>query len=513
MKKCIFKFDMPFAFLPQEIWLSIRLPFPSLLIAMAPKFSKPDPFAHMKPPRGLRGSGYKKHEGGEADMPSGVPSSSDAGRNVADQPTQHPHTSSSEDDSGDENQAGGGGDDPDPDDISSLSGSASEEAEEEEATDDEEVALPSEDMDEKLKVMQCEMDKLAMRCMALELVIQKGFHKSYLVATDDESVGQVLPNDRLELQTMIDRMKLLTKRGNSLMSGLVQSEGFAVYARNVETRETKQINMEASTTVARMKKKVMHAFGLPVSSASERTWTITRGHLSFKNGRVVNPPVTDLDKQKNRLHIKSVMAHTSLIEFSVRGAGGGKTGDRKSQSIKAVIVATTKQERTKVMAKQDMAKVVSVDKMLTAINENMSKIYIKADDDAVAVFRNLLQSLPDDMVGKTMDDSPLVKSINDTNTDTRVEKVVENFLKSVYGALYDMKAEIDTTIEGASLTLELVLSSAFIVEKSGKWSWKSMKDCIEKEQLRRALAKPKPETDEDGDVLMLAESMASMTAS
>lgn len=277
-----------------------------------------------------------------------------------------------------------------------------------------------------------------------------------------------------------------------------------IYVLNVETRETKFFYLSKSDTVKKLKINAVKTFNIPKSHVERFIFKFDFGHrlghreFSFHKDEA-------LPRELNKMRVSSVFTDTASIQMSLGLRGGGKNG---GMSAKKVITTTRKQERMECVVKQDLSKITSADKVVEAVNGAMTHLFDKVEQgEANVVFGKLLRSLPDTVLGNEKE-SEVLKCLEISNCDVRLEKTIDLFLKTLYPALFSMKAEIDTTIEGASLTLEFLLSEGFIRESNGKWAWKDVKKAVLDEMKRREIIQNAGE--EDSDVEMLSASVATL---
>ena len=465
---------------------------------MAPKFSKlqsemDEKRKGMMPPRGAGRGGYKKHGDEDVSQPVHEPSSSSAQPASGHPDGGEPNDGSSSDDkpfSGD-GGSDGGDDFPEGEPSSNDEGDDGQEegSEEESAEDDPCVEPDAKDM---------EIARLSKLCQTLFLTIQCGFHRGRQTLGMEHLDGN-LPDDRLELLRLVEKMTQISREANlKKLEMMDANRPYAFYIYHPELRQTKVIYLNSKSTIKQMKVMALQKFSLPKVFAERFSWFIREGYLLDYYIDLAIP------RQWNRKRVKTVFKDTCRVEMTSGIAGGGKSGGVSAMSVKKVITATRKQERLECVVKQDLSKITSADKVVEAVNGAMTHLFDKVEQgEANVVFGKLLRSLPDTVLGNEKE-SEVLKCLEISNCDVRLEKTIDLFLKTLYPALFSMKAEIDTTIEGASLPLEFLLSEGFIRESNGKWAWKDVKKAVLDEMKRREIIQNAGE--EDSDVEMLSAS-------
>lgn len=482
---------------------------------MAPKFSKPSSFAHMAPPRGAGRSGYKKHGDEDASQPVHEPSSSSAQPASGHPDGGEPNDGSSSDDkpSSGDGFSDGGDDFPEgepPSDDEGDDDGIEETSEEESGTDDEIVNPEVDDLKSKcamlekeVAMLENELEKVGKMSQAFFLTIQQGFHRGRQTLGREHLDGN-LPDDRLELLRLVEKMTQISQEADLKKLEMMDvNRPYAFYIYHPELRQTKVIYLNPKSTIKQMKVMALQKFSLPKVFAERFSWFIREGYLLDYYIDLAIPT------QWNRKRVKSVVKDTCRIEMTSGITGGGKSGGVSAMSVKKVITATRKQERMECVVKQDLSKITSADKVVEAVNGAMTHLFDKVEQgEANVVFEKLLRSLPDTVLGNEKE-SEILKCLDASSSDVRLEKTIDLFLKALYPALFSMKAEIDTTIEGASLTLEFLLSEGFIKESNGKWAWKDVKKAVLDEVKRREIIQNAGEG--DSDVEMLSATVATLT--
>eukprot|EP00438_Fugacium_kawagutii_P016844 Skav229974 [mRNA] locus=scaffold2343:36286:37512:- [translate_table: standard] len=168
------------------------------------------------------------------------------------------------------------------------------------------------DQCQNCQLLSIELNKWEVRCQALELIINSGFHE-----------GTPIPDDQMELTQFIHQMKDMTRQATLKKQVMVGTHGYAIYLRNIEKNETKMVRILPKQTIKQLKVEVMLAFGYAKSHCEKFNYRIVEGHRTVNQHGLTVERREFLSKELNRLHIQNVFTDTAVVEVTVRGVGGG----------------------------------------------------------------------------------------------------------------------------------------------------------------------------------------------
>eukprot|EP00438_Fugacium_kawagutii_P008190 Skav214684 [mRNA] locus=scaffold923:796797:798434:- [translate_table: standard] len=115
-------------------------------------------------------------------------------------------------------------------------------------------------------------------------------------------------------------------------------------------------------------------------------------------------------------------------------------------------------------------------------------LYDKMENSPTIAFAELLQKLPDDIVG-TQDKSPLLDCLKGgTRSNDRLEHFVEHLTKALLPQVWDMVQESQGLIESSNLTIEMLMVHLFMKDGADTWQWAKIKALVVDEIKYRARA-------------------------
>eukprot|EP00438_Fugacium_kawagutii_P005246 Skav235429 [mRNA] locus=scaffold473:162132:163484:+ [translate_table: standard] len=279
-------------------------------------------------------------------------------------------------------------------------------------------------------ILQKEVNRLSLNVEALALVIANKWENNSL------------PEDRLELFQLQETLKKLQIQTKNELNYMQYVEGYAIYAKSLETNQTIKVTYNGSVeTISSVKVLIMERLNLPKISVNQRKWMVVAGALSLKPDGTRITPLSLLDKSTNRCKCKTYLAHTSLIEFGVRGSGGVKNAYMKKPDAIAFLkkrVQTNVRKSDACFDREKLPEQVQsfADDIVKQVGE--MKLY---QSQGVAVVRAVLSKCPVDTL-KEIETIADVKQGRNGNSEERVAKIIELLYPSLI-VIEECKTSLD----------------------------------------------------------------------
>eukprot|EP00438_Fugacium_kawagutii_P010118 Skav236623 [mRNA] locus=scaffold182:29679:30821:- [translate_table: standard] len=171
-------------------------------------------------------------------------------------------------------------------------------------------------------------------------------------------------------------------------------------------------------------------------------------------------------------------------EFVIRPTvmGGGK-GIKKS-SLKGNVKNMAMREKRDDLASQAQSvevKMVKDGEEVTELaKQQLTTLYERVEQNPKQVLRDLLSSVPDDVLGCGIDDgeSPLLDAYKKNRGNYRIQDLSDKVMRANFGALYDLSAEVDGLIETCGLTFDFLVHS-LVMKETGEMDWTGLKRVLE----------------------------------
>eukprot|EP00438_Fugacium_kawagutii_P030851 Skav215425 [mRNA] locus=scaffold745:2532:3818:+ [translate_table: standard] len=415
----------------------------------------------MLPPKGIGLSSGKDTDKPEATVSEKDVPSSSAGGYVG---------------GGEEGQQGGGSSPPHGEDIPEQ-----EKDENEDPNDDEEGSDDNDDDDGddspsssdseevvqgcgNCEALQLQNDKLALRIMALEIIIKQGFKPSI----EGES--------REDLERFLTDMKALTQTAQSKVIDLYRRQPFAVIATCVlqNERVTREVAVERKDTIKAVKIKILNHFNIPVNLRLF-TFTLERGDS-----------VVMLDQTYHRRKVSTQFKRTAFITFGVSGLmGGAKTIKTDNKKTKKDFNINAVKEIIEEVSSKNLSP--SMTAFLKDESDKVGQLFTLAEKNEGAGTGHLVA------MKKLIREVPLVElksltTFESSRVSEMTDELCDKLLKFYVPKLEQSKNDIELAMTVGQTYVRMIVTQA-LMTPAGKMNWQGLEKLIEVDmEVRDAMA-------------------------